>query len=139
MKSRKLTPRHAVIAYFACFALGWASLAATLLAASAPETAADSLRVGSDVGNPAPLMLLLAAHAATVATVAWKAQRWLFAHGALAVVLAGLPVIALVGELWLVPVFFYLIAELYVWMAVRHESLGRLQATPRQPTEPGRA
>jgi hypothetical protein len=137
MESRKLTPRHAAIAYFACFAVGWVSLAAVLLAGAAPDTAADSLRIGSDAGNPAALMLLLAAHAAAVAVVAWKAPRWLFAHGALALVLAGLPVIALVRQLWLVPVFFSLIAELYVWMAARHESPGRLQATPRRSTEPG--
>jgi len=137
MESRKLTPRHAVIAYFACFALVWSGLAAMLLAASATETPAASLSAGREAGNPVPLILLLAAHAAAVAIVAWKAPRWLFAHGALAVVLAGLPVIALVRELWLVPVFFYLIAELYVWMAARHESPGRLQATPRRFREAG--
>jgi hypothetical protein len=137
MATRKFTPRHAVIAYFACFAVGWALLGAELLAVPATDGAAHALHAGRDAGHPAALILMLAAHAALVALVAWKAQRWIFVHGALALLLAGLPLVVLIVEAWLVPAFFYLIALLYVWLAARHESLGKLQATPRQSAASG--
>ena len=62
--------------------------------------------------------------------LAWKADRWLFAHGPVAVVLAGAPLIPLLDNLWFVPAFLYVIAVLHVWLASLHESRGRLQARP---------
>jgi len=130
MKWHKLTPQHMAVLYFACFALAWALIAASLVVAAAPELAPGALRPGRANGHPVGLLLALAAHAAVIALLAWQAQRWFFAHGPLAVALSGLPLLVLVGELWLVAAFFYLIAVLHVWMACRHESIGKLQATP---------
>src|SRR6185295_17247306 len=80
-----------------------------------------------------PGIVALALHAAIVVLLAWKADRWLFAHGPVAVVLAGAPLIPLLDNLWFVPAFLYLIAMLHVWLASLHESHGRLQA-PRRPS-----
>ena len=51
---------------------------------------------------------------ALIALLAWKAHRWLFAHGPFAVVLAGGPLIALIDNLWFVPAFLYVIAMLHL-------------------------
>jgi len=81
----------------------------------------------------------LAAHAALITALAWQAQRWFFAHGPLAVLASGLPLVVLVAHLWFVPAFFYLIAVLHVWLACRHDSIGKLQATHAPSTENGRS
>ena len=125
----KTAPASVVVAYFACFALGWAALGMSLFGANGSEIATGSLRDVSATRDATGLILALTIHAAFIAVLAWKAQRWLFAHGMLAVVLSGLPLLALLRQLWLVPAFLYLIAVLHVWLASRHESLGRLQAT----------
>lgn len=133
---RRLTARQVVIAYFTCFALGWLGLAAALLTVGGSEAGTSRVTV-ADAGAAAGWMLLLAGHAAAVALLAWKGQRWLFAHGALAVLCAGLPLAVLLRELWLVPAFVYLIAVLHVWQAAQHESPGRLQAPHRHSSEFG--
>jgi hypothetical protein len=139
MKSSRLTPRSMVLVYFTCFALAWLALAATLVAAPAPEIAHGWLRSDRATGNAVGLLLALAAHAAVIAALAWQAQRWFFAHGPLAVVASGLPLIVLIAHIWFVPAFFYLIAVLHVWLACRHESIGRLQATHTPSVENGRS
>jgi hypothetical protein len=131
MKLRNLTPRGVAIVYFALFAVGWLILAAALVTPSGSESSHESMRSAGDVSDAARIMLLLAAHAALIALVAWKAPAWFFAHGMLAVVAAGLPLVVLLEQLWLVPAFFYVIAEIYVYMASRRETTGRLQAEPR--------
>ncbi len=138
MKWPKLTPRRMVMLYFACFAFAWALLAASLVTA-APELAPGVLRPGRANGHPVGLLLALAVHAAVIAWLAWQAQRWFFAHGPLAVALAGLPLFVLVAELWFVAAFFYLIAVLHVCLACRHESIGKLQATHTHSTGNGHA
>jgi hypothetical protein len=122
-----------VILYFACFALAWTVLAVLLVAAPVAELPPGSLRLARPPANPTGLLLALAAHAALVAGLAWQAQRWLFAHGPLAVALSGAPLFALFAELWFVAAFLYVIAVLHVWLACRHESIGRLQA-PHSPS-----
>ena len=139
MKWPKLTPRRMGILYFACFALAWAILAASLAAAPVAELAPGALRNGRANGSPVGLLLALAAHAALIAGLAWQAQRWFFAHGAFAVLTSGLPLLVLAGELWFVAAFFYLIAVLHVWLACRHESIGKLQATHSPSAENGRS
>lgn len=129
-----ITPARIVIVYFALFSLGWAVLAGSLLGANGSEVASGShyaTGAASDGRNAIGLVLALAIHAAFVAVLAWKANRWLFAHGMLAVILSGLPLLALLRQLWFVPAFLYLIAVLHVWLASRHESLGQLQTTHR--------
>ena len=122
-----------VVAYFACFALGWVVLGTLLADANVSEVATASHRGGPAAWDTIGLVLALAIHAASVTVLAWKAQRWFFAHGALAVVLSGLPLLALLRQLWFVPAFLYLIAVLHVWLASRHESLGQVQTTHRRP------
>ena len=138
MKWRKLTPRRLVILYFACFALAWAILAATLAGAPAPESGHGALSAGRANGSPVGLLVALAAHAALVAGLAWQAQRRFFAHGALAVLTSSLPLVVLVAELWFVAAFFYLIAALHVAIACRHESIGKVQSTHLPSTQSGR-
>jgi hypothetical protein len=120
-----------VIVYFGGFVLLWSGLAAGLL--SGREVAAPASVLPFRGAHPYLLygIAALALHAAVVALLAWKAERWFFAHGPLAVVLAGVPLIPLVENLWLVPAFLYLIAVLHVWLASLHESQGRLQASRR--------
>lgn len=130
---RGLTPSQAVIAYFGCFAIGWLVLAALSVAAADSGVPRQPLRPARDPAAVAALMLMLAIHAATIALVAWKAQRWLAAHGKLAILAAGLPLVVLLHELWFVAALVYLIAVLHVGMAVQHESRGRLQA-PHRPS-----
>lgn len=129
MNRPKIAPARIVVLYFACFALGWAAFATVLYGVNGSETATRSLRTVSAVRDAIGLVLALTIHAAFIAVLAWKLQRWLFAHGVLAVVLSGLPLLALLRQLWLVPAFLYLIAVLHVWSASRHESLGQLQTS----------
>src|SRR4029078_1935419 len=103
-------------------------LAASLVAQPAPDVAHGWLHSSRGAGNPVPLLFALGAHAAAIAILAWQAQRWFFAHGPLAVVASGLPLIVLIAHLWFVPAFFYLIAVLHVWLAGRHETNGKLSA-----------
>ena len=137
MHRRKPAERSMVISYFGGFVLLWSGIAAGLLA-------------GRDFGEPdsvlpfrgvhpylIPGIATLAAHAAVIVLLAWKAERWLFAHGPVAVVLAGAPLVALVENLWFVPAFLYLIAVLHVWLASLHESRGRLQALHRSSAPTG--
>ena len=133
---RKLTSRRL---YFACFALAWTSLALLLVATPAAELPPGSLRLIRPPANPTALLVALAAHALLVAGLAWQAQRWFFAHGPVAVVLAGGPLLVLFAELWFVAAFFYVIAALHVWLACRHESIGKLQATHSPSAENGRS
>jgi hypothetical protein len=122
-----------VILYFACFALAWGMLAASLVGAPVSDGGHGALPAGRANGSLVGLLVALAAHAALVAGLAWQAQRWFFAHGPIAVLASGLPLVPLVGELWFVPAFFYLIAVLHVFLACRVESIGKLQAThPRR-------
>ena len=139
MKWSKLTPRSMVIAYYACFALAWLALAAMLVATPPPEITHGWLQPGRANANPLALLLALAAHAVLIAGLAWRAQRWFFAHGPLAVVVSGLPLLVVIAHVWFVPAFFYLIAVLHVWLACRHESIGRLQATHTPSAENGRS
>ena len=124
----KPAPRSMVIVYFGGFVLLWSGVAAGLL--SGRELAAPGSVLPFRGAHPYLIsgIVGLALHAAVVALLAWKADRWFFAHGPLAVVLAGAPLIPLVDNLWLVPAFLYLIAVLHVWLASLHESQGRLQA-----------
>jgi hypothetical protein len=129
---RHLTPRHAAIAYFACFAAGWLGVAAAWLwAGAAPPPSPFRVSPAGAAAGP-EWFFALAAHAAVIALLAWRGRRWLFAHGALAVAGAGLPLLLLLRELWLVPAFLYVIAVLHVWQAAQHESPGRLQAPRRR-------
>ena len=137
MKWSRLTPRSMVLVYFTCFAVAWLALAASLVAAPAPEIAHGWLQADRST-NPIGLLLALAAHAAVIVALAWQAQRWFFGHGPLAVVASGVPLIVLIAHLWFVPAFFYLIAVLHVWLACRHESIGKLQATHTPSAENGR-
>ncbi len=128
-----------VIAYYACFALAWFALAVTLVAAPPPEMPHGWLQTDRAGANPVGLLLAFAAHAAVIAGLAWRAQRWFFAHGPLAVAVSGLPLVVTIAHLWFVPAFFYLIAVLHVWLACRHESIGKLQATHTPSVENGRS
>ena len=83
------------------------------------------------------MLLALAVHATVVAGLAWQAQHRFFARGAFAVALGGLPLLVLLGKLWFVAAFFYLIATLHVWIACRHESIGMLQSTHPRSAETG--
>lgn len=127
-----------VLVYFTCFAAAWLALGASVVAAPAPEIAHGWLQSDRSAANPVGLLLALAAHAGVIAALAWQAQRWFFAHGALAVVASGSPLIVLIAHLWFVPAFFYLIAVLHVWLACRHESIGKLQATHTPSADNGR-
>jgi hypothetical protein len=127
------------ILYFGCFALLWGGIAVTALA---PGGVAGSVDVANNVHTKlldTTGIVALASHAAAVVLLAWKAHRWLFSHGLVAVVFCGLPLVLLVANMWFVPVFLYLIAVLHVWLASRHESLGRLQATRPHSAERGHA
>jgi hypothetical protein len=135
MKWRNLEPRSMVILYFGCLSLLWGGIAATGIAA---EGVAGSLPSTNDVRTGLyhhAGIVALALHAAAVVLLAWKAHRRLFAHGPFAVVFCGLPILPLLANVWFVPAFLYLIAVLHVWMACRHESPGRLQATRPHPAE----
>ena len=129
MQRWKPAPRSMVIVYFGGFVLLWSGVAASLL--SGRELAAPGSVLPFGGAHPHLLcgIVGLALHAAVVALLAWKADRWFFAHGPVAVVLAGVPLIPLVESLWLVPAFLYLIAVLHVWLASLSESHGRLQAS----------
>jgi len=139
MKWLKRTSRAMVIVYFTCFALAWLAIGASLVAAPSPEIAHGWLQTDRAAGNPVGLLVALAIHAAVIAVAAWQVPRWLFDHGPLAVVASGVPLVVLVAHLWFVPAFFYLIAVLHVWLACRHESIGKLQSTHSPPMENGRA
>ena len=131
MKWWKPAPRSMVIIYFGGFVLLWSAIAASLLSGrdfAAPESVLSFRGVHPYLVSG---MAALALHAAVIVLLAWKANRWLFAHGPLAVVLAGVPLIPLVENLWFVPAFLYLIAALHVWLASLSESHGRLQAAHR--------
>ncbi len=131
MKWWKPAPRSMVIIYFGGFVLLWTGIAVSLLSGrdlAAPESVLSFRGVHPYL---VPGIVALALHAAAIVLLAWKADRWLFAHGPLAVVLAGVPLIPLVENLWFVPAFLYLIAVLHVWLASLHESHGRLQAARR--------
>jgi len=134
MKWRKFTPRSMVIIYFGCFAALWVGIAATVMTAGGFAAPVDVRQDGRAAAFLAVGVVALAAHAVAVVLLAWRAQRWFFSHGPVAVMFCGLPLLALLRQLWLVPAFFYLIAVLHVWLASRHESLGRLQATQRHST-----
>jgi len=134
MKWRRLTPRSMVIIYFGCFAVVWGGIAGTLMAVEGFAVPVNVLHDGRAAAFLAVGVVALAAHAVAVVLLAWRAQRWFFSHGPVAVMFCGLPLLALLRQLWLVPAFFYLIAVLHVWLASRHESLGRLQATQRHST-----
>jgi len=136
MKGWRPAPRSMVIIYFGGFVLLWSGIAAGLLAGrdlAAPESVLPLGGLPSGGVHPylIPGMVALALHAALVVLLAWKADRWLFTHGAFAVVLAGGPLIALLDNLWFVPAFLYVIATLHVWLASLHESQGKLQASRR--------
>jgi hypothetical protein len=113
-----------VMVYFGGFALMWmaviAFVAGTPAAPPMNEARASSVE-----------FVLLAVHAAIVFVVAWRAQRALFARGGVAIVGCGLPMIDIAYRLWFVPLLLYAIAVAYVWMASRHESIGKLHAAPR--------
>jgi hypothetical protein len=126
-----------VIIYFGCFAVVWGGIAATLMTAEGFAVPVNVLQDGRSTTFLTVGIIALAAHAVAVVLLAWKAPRWFFAHGPLAVVFCGIPLIPLVHNVWLVPAFLYLIAVLHVWLASRHESLGRLQATRRPSTDTG--
>ena len=128
MKSRHLAPRSMVILHFGCFAVLWSGLATLgmLAGGGAGRFAAESGAGGGPTNGI--VLVALACHAVAVVVLAWKAQRRLFAHGPVAVVFCGLPLVPLLANVWLVPAFLYLIAVLHVGLASRHESLGRLQA-----------
>jgi hypothetical protein len=129
MKWRHLTPRSMVILYYGCFALLWGGIAVTGIAAGR-LAGSPGAAPGGGAGDLAGFgIIALSLHAAAVMLLAWKAARWLFSHGPVAVAFCGLPLLPLLRNLWLVAAFLYLIAVLYVWLASRHESLGRLQAT----------
>jgi len=135
MELQKPTPRSVVVAYFASFAIGWLALAITLAATGMKASPHDAIHHADDAGNAIREVLFLAAHATAIAVVAWKGGRWFFARGPLAVAAAALPLLPLIHQLWLVPAFFYVIAGVYVFMASRHESVGKLQAPPRRLRE----
>ena len=139
MKSWKPAPKSMVIIYFGGFVLLWSGIAVSLLSGhefAAPESVLLFRGVHPYL---VPGVVALALHAAAIVVLAWKADRWLFAHGPLAVVLAGAPLIPFIENLWFVPAFLYLIAVLHVWLASLHESHGRLQAPRRPSEETGRA
>ena len=125
----KPAPRSMVIIYFGGFVLLWSGIAAGL--SSGHDFAAPASVLSFCGAHPylVPGVVALAVHAAFVVLLAWKADRWLFAHGPFAVVLTGVPLIPLVQNLWFVPAFLYLIAVLHVWLASLHESRGKLQAS----------
>ena len=131
MKWWKPAPRSMVVIYFGGFAVLWSAIAVPLLAGHDFAAPDNVLSVRGVHAYLVPGIVALALHAALIVLLAWKAHRWLFAHGPLAVVLAGAPLIPLVENLWFVPAFLYLIAVLHVWLASLHESHGRLQASPR--------
>ena len=131
MKGWRPAPRSMVIIYFGGFALLWSGIAAGLLAGrdlAAPESVLPFWGVHPYL---IPGIVALALHAALVVLLAWKADRWFFAHGPFAVFLAGGPLLALLENLWFVPAFLYVIATLHVWLASLHESQGKLQASRR--------
>jgi len=131
MKGWRPAPRSMVIIYFGGFALLWSGIAAGLLAGrdlAAPESVLPFRGVHPYL---IPGIVALALHAALVVLLAWKADRWFFAHGPFAVFLAGGPLLALLENLWFVPAFLYVIATLHVWLASLHESHGKLQASRR--------
>ena len=131
MQRWRPAPRSMVILYFGGFVLLWSGIAAGLIAGrdlAAPESALPFRGVHPYL---IPGIVALALHAALVVLLAWKANRWFFAHGPFAVVLAGGPLIVLLDNLWFVPAFLYVIAVLHVWLASLHESQGKLQALPR--------
>jgi hypothetical protein len=120
-----------VMLYFGGFVLLWSGIAAGLLAGREVVATGSMLPFRGVHPYLIPGIVGLALHAALIVLLAWKADRWLFAHGPVAVVLAGAPLIPLVENLWFVPAFLYLIAVLQVSLASLHESRGRLQASPR--------
>ena len=135
MQRWKPAPRSMVIIYFGGFVLLWGGIAAGLLSGhdfAAPESVLPFRGVHPYL---IPGIIALALHAALVVLLAWKADRWLFAHGPVAVVLTGVPLIPLVENLWFVPAFLYLIAVLHVWLASLSESHGWLQAPRRASSQ----
>ncbi|HVN34054.1 MAG TPA: hypothetical protein VMU96_02235 [Casimicrobiaceae bacterium] len=137
MKGSRLTSRTIVLVYFTCFALAWLALAASQVAAPSPEIAHGWLQADRASGGHVGLLFTLAIHAAVVSATARQAPHWFFDHGPLAVVASGAPLVALLAHLWFVPAFFYLIAVLHVWLACRHESIGKLQSTRSPSMENG--
>lgn len=128
-----------MILYFGAFALLWGGIAATEIAADGVAGSLEAAKNARASLFHAVAIVALALHAATVVLLAWRVHRWLFSHGPVAVVFCGLPLVPLVANVWLVPAFLYLIAVLHVWLASRHESLGRLQAPRRHAAERSRA
>lgn len=131
MQRWRPAPKSMVIIYFGGFVLLWSAIATGLIAGqdlAAPDSVLPFRGVHPYL---IPGIVALAVHAALVAVLAWKADRWFFAHGPFAVVLAGGPLIALLNNLWFVPAFLYVIAALHVWLASLHESHGKLQASRR--------
>ena len=127
----KPAEKSIVIIYFGGFVVLWSGIAAGLLAGrdfAAPDSVLPFRGVHPYL---IPGIVALALHAALIVLLAWKADRWFFAHGPVAVVLAGAPLVALVENLWFVPAFLYLIAVLHVWLASLHESQGKLQSSRR--------
>ena len=131
MQRWRPSPRVMVIVYFGGFVILWSAIAAGLIAGrglAAPDSVLPFRGVHPWL---VPGIVALALHAALLVLFAWKADRWLFAHGPFAVALAGGPLIALLDNLWFVPAFLYVIATLHVWLACLHESQGKLQGSPR--------
>jgi len=139
MKWSKLTSRSMVLVYYTCFALAWLALATAQVAAPSPEIAHGWLQTDRASGNYVGLLFTLGIHAGLIAMAAWRLPRWLFDHGPLAIIASGVPLVVLIAHLWFVPAFFYLIAVLHVWLACRHESLGKLQSTHTPSVENGRS
>jgi uncharacterized membrane protein len=131
MQRSRPSARSMVILYFGGFVLLWSAVAAGLIAGR--DLAAPDSLLPSGGAHPwlVPGIVALALHAALVVVLAWKAQRWFFAHGPFAVALAGGPLIALIDNLWFVPAFLYVIAVLHLWLACLHERQGKLQSSRR--------
>ena len=137
MRWSKLTSRSMVLVYYTCFALVWLALATAHVAAPSPEVAHGWLQTDRAANDPIGLLFTLAVHAAAIAVAAWRLPRWFVDHGPLAVVASGAPLVVLAAHLWFVPAFFYLIAVLHVWLACRHESIGKVQSTGAPSMENG--
>ena len=139
MRWRNLAPRSMVILYFGGFALLWGGIAATELVAGDVAGMLDGAGRARAGWFDAIGVVALAIHAGAITLLAWRVPRWFFAHGPFAVVASGLPLVPLVARIWFVPAFLYLVAVLHVWLASRHESLGRLQSTRPHGPERGQA
>ena len=97
MKSWKPAPKSMVIIYFGGFVLLWSGIAVSLLSGHDFAALESVLQFRGAHPYLVPGVVALALHAAIIVLLAWKADRWLFAHGPLAVVFAGVPLIPLSG------------------------------------------